>query len=704
MKNVGAVAVDTIGNLPKTSQTLGFSAKGMVAIQTMLNNMYTNKSLAVFREYTANAHDSHVRAGVTEPVRVSLPTALQPTVEIEDFGVGLGPDEIVPVFGTYGESLSRESDDYVGGFGIGSKSAFTMGQQFIVTARKDGVETVAVFALDSNGAPTATIVSTQETEERNGVKISLAVEDVYEFHRVAQQSAQVWPKGTILLDGKEPESLYDSATHLTDDVFMVKSPNYTAKVYVIMGTVAYPVDSSILETVSRNLDHPVASQIEEWGDKDYDLYIKMSIGAADIAPSREALRDTHKTVKAVQEAISTLAETLVANVADPVTDAASEYEAVSTWYEMSTKYPGFVLPASDFSWGGQPLSSGVSVDLVNFALVDKTYRGATKIVKEFDGKKVEFAPVSAYNSLMPIGRFLVVVIGEEDDASKVKRFAKGFIQKTTYTNVFVTDQAKGNFGWFAWGQDEGHGLKTVDMAGWRAMLKEQRKAAREENGTDRGPAYQRDWTPDKWGRETLEDMVEEGVEAVFLTHYVTVPWRYRKAVMEVAHPISLLATQKEEIFVKRAEAAGLTVLSAEEVTKVFEAAAAEEAAKVTEQEREAASAARWLSNNWSLVNRIKNLRSLFEDENDEVSVEIKSPAFQSMVDTVELAQMDKTAIPDYRLGEVNNLPESVTQGSWDTVDVEDPTDVWPMLQHISTYFYSYDDAAKADFIAYINSK
>ena len=41
----------------------------------MLNGLYSDPIAAVEREYATNALDSHIDAGVTRPVEVTLPTA-----------------------------------------------------------------------------------------------------------------------------------------------------------------------------------------------------------------------------------------------------------------------------------------------------------------------------------------------------------------------------------------------------------------------------------------------------------------------------------------------------------------------------------------------------------------------------------------------------------------------------------------------------
>ena len=60
------------------------------------NKLYSDKPLAIIREYCTNAFDAHIEAGIPErPIEVSFPTAFKNTLTIRDFGKGLSEyDEI----------------------------------------------------------------------------------------------------------------------------------------------------------------------------------------------------------------------------------------------------------------------------------------------------------------------------------------------------------------------------------------------------------------------------------------------------------------------------------------------------------------------------------------------------------------------------------------------------------------------------------
>jgi len=155
MKNPTALRhVSTVGNIgPENTHAMGMDEAGMDVLMSLLSNMYSDGYLAVVREYGCNARDSHVEAGVDRPIEVSLPTILEPQFKVQDFGVGLSHDEILNVYARYGASTKRDSNAMIGAFGIGAKSAFTVGNAFTVTGVKNGEKTIAMFSLEQGGKP-----------------------------------------------------------------------------------------------------------------------------------------------------------------------------------------------------------------------------------------------------------------------------------------------------------------------------------------------------------------------------------------------------------------------------------------------------------------------------------------------------------------------------------------------------------------------
>ena len=75
------------------------------------NSLYSDKAGAIIREYSTNAYDAHVQAGIEEtPITINCPTRFNPLLSIRDYGFGLSEDDIFNVFASYGESTKRNTN------------------------------------------------------------------------------------------------------------------------------------------------------------------------------------------------------------------------------------------------------------------------------------------------------------------------------------------------------------------------------------------------------------------------------------------------------------------------------------------------------------------------------------------------------------------------------------------------------------------
>ena len=151
------------------------------------NQLYSNKPLAIIREYCTNAFDAHVDAGIPErPIEVSFPTHFKKSLTIRDFGKGLSENEVFTVFNSYGESTKRGTNDQVGMLGLGSKSAFCYVNDFKIVSHHDGVKSVYLAYIDESNKGKISLLSREATDE-TGLAIDIVIksEDLYSFREVA---------------------------------------------------------------------------------------------------------------------------------------------------------------------------------------------------------------------------------------------------------------------------------------------------------------------------------------------------------------------------------------------------------------------------------------------------------------------------------------------------------------------------------------
>ena len=184
-----------------------FHAESHAILLHTLIRQYSNPYLAVLRELTSNASDSHIVAGQTRPIEVTTPSALSPSLIIEDFGTGLTRNDL-KLYGQFGQSTKRDTNDLVGSFGLGSKSALAMSSQFSVTSVKNGKRNTVIVHRAESGAPRMGFPFPEQdaTGEPNGVKITIPTMEGGKFQQAIYNGFFFgWAPGTILINDEEPE-------------------------------------------------------------------------------------------------------------------------------------------------------------------------------------------------------------------------------------------------------------------------------------------------------------------------------------------------------------------------------------------------------------------------------------------------------------------------------------------------------------------
>lgn len=327
LKRLGEQAIEstTGGKKMKLSE----DASSMV-FQLFTKNVYSNPIGTVVREIASNCFDSHIEAKVNSPVIIRKTIDKQTdTIYISfiDFGVGMNPDRIYNIYGTYFESTKRMDNTQIGGFGIGGKTPLAykrstgMGEgeydnSFYVITRFDGTEYVYCI-YEGEESPIISELHHESTTERNGTEIRIPVleKDIDTFQK--EMLKQLYYFENIVFEGFEYEHDYNKdengnpeiITPMSNDYQIIRGKSFlfrgnkyittinSSNIHICLGRVAYPINYDILGLDSSDYRLPIALKIE--------------IGDIGVTVSRESLDYSESTIKLLKNKLEAAKKEIV---------------------------------------------------------------------------------------------------------------------------------------------------------------------------------------------------------------------------------------------------------------------------------------------------------------------------------------------------------------------------------------------------------
>lgn len=306
----GILTTKTIASddIQSSKSIMGMSAKGMdMAAYFMRDKIYTDKVLAVVREYISNGLDEHKQHNIDRDLLIETKTVNGQYVwRVRDYALGLDEHGIRNIFGMYFESTKSGSNDSIGGFGIGSKAAFSYTDTFYVTSHHQGVKTLYACTLGAGdkGIPVGQIyaISSEPTTEQ-GIEISLELVsyDINYFHNHTINLVRRLPKDT--------KAVYNSHNGLNfrpsnpvetlvmgDYILNAYDTNFPCqtekKLEIRMGGIVYPYSRATF----INKMH--------WNPSSGVFVVDVPIGKLTLPISREAIEATPINNKVIDEIIA----------------------------------------------------------------------------------------------------------------------------------------------------------------------------------------------------------------------------------------------------------------------------------------------------------------------------------------------------------------------------------------------------------------
>lgn len=437
-------------------------------IEVLRSKLYSDKILAPIREYATNAMDSHVESNCAEtPIKIVLPTAIFPEFRCRDYGQGLTPDEIEKIYIKYGRSTKRNTNAQTGQLGLGCKSAFAYGDNFIVISFKDGVKTI--YNLTISGVCTIIAAEPMTADETPGIEIVVPVksDDVHEFQSKAIEFFKYW-KICPQIAGGDPgrlDSLRDELAKkplfAENDWEIRPSRDYYSdhSGVAVMGNVPYPINWDIISN-KMNLRSNDRDQVLYDFIRSNKTILRFSIGDLDFSASRESLEYTDKTCKVIVAKIRTILDSIFKILDTKIQTAKSYWEALLIYNQIFGRddeklFQGDVhrlegYYKGKFAWNGIKIESGAFEHIEHWDTVlgySATGRwkdsnghdvaGSNPIMTTYDnrnGRIKQNRPNEYSNNRIPASNRTVIVIHDLDKPVLTKASVRYVFHEHTPTN------------------------------------------------------------------------------------------------------------------------------------------------------------------------------------------------------------------------------------------------------------------------------
>lgn len=325
--------VTTVGNFE--SVEFAVQRHNMRHLMSILRDqLYSDKTLAPIREYSCNAYDANVENGKKDvPIKVTLPTTLFPEFKVRDYGKGISYEDMKNIFCSYGESTKRNSNEFIGQLGIGSKSGFAYGDNFLVTSYMDGKKITYNCVLDKSGVGALLHLTTEDTNEDPGVEITIPVKknDLINFKLKSLNFFKYWNvyPNIVGISEEELNQSKSSADPMLNgdgwEIYPVTQSTYGAA-FVVMGNISYPLTWDLVYDYNSRYNNTSFTPFFNFL-KNSIVVLRMDIGSIEMAPSREALQYTEKTIGSIRTKVDNIIKIMRNSIQQKIAGAKSIWDA-----------------------------------------------------------------------------------------------------------------------------------------------------------------------------------------------------------------------------------------------------------------------------------------------------------------------------------------------------------------------------------------
>ena len=348
-----------------------------VFMMNMLSKLYRLPAQAVLREYLSNAVDAHkARGGVLPPVRVILPSGGDNLLSVRDYGAGLSEEGFESLLSRYGASSKRETNELIGGFGLGAKAGFALGDEFFMTSYQSGVGLRVRLFRDADNQGYLEVVERFVTAEPDGLLVEVRIPSK-NLGELSDKDLKYfflgWDADSVEVLFSDSMSKFDFITVHDTDLFSrqelngqpvgwlsrpsVDSDVMDGVLFVLIGGVQYHLKFldflKMLDTTGEK-----ASGFEVFSKYQFFLsvfsrvkVIELPVGSVDLPPSREEIILSERSFTSIMNKLTTYIPLFRMQLQQEIN--AQDYR---TAFQMFMELESKRCPdLGDFKWQGKEL-------------------------------------------------------------------------------------------------------------------------------------------------------------------------------------------------------------------------------------------------------------------------------------------------------------------------------------------------------------
>lgn len=342
-------------------------AEDMRYVASLLRNNYSNTRLAVVREISANALDANAEANSNKKIQIKLPTSMNPTFSVRDFGGGLSQEDVFGLYSKYGKSTKRTSNNYIGAFGIGKFAPLSYGENFTCVSYHGGKKTSYNIFVDESDDTKIVQLHEEPSNEPTGLSIEVAVADgdTNEFREITQNFFRFFPQNDMPeFIGVEEDFIKNEEKILesnNDEWFIIKrEQNYYSRhsAHVLMGRVAYPLNREAINTENFIKDDNKRSVVNNLLSMD-GFYLRVPLGSVKLHHSREALEYNKSTQKKIVATLLRSVDEIQEIAKEKLADSDDLWDAKRNYAKIVNAMPYQMrnIFENSFEWKGIKINS-----------------------------------------------------------------------------------------------------------------------------------------------------------------------------------------------------------------------------------------------------------------------------------------------------------------------------------------------------------